>query len=125
PALHDGGEDLIGPAAVDPLLVHQRRPHAAAALCVAAHAVIPAEEALSLRDFVCVGVVVGASRALPSHPTPGLARLQLGLAFGLRDGIGLDRGLLEAALLALAAGQCKSRREDRAHEGLATSRGTQ
>src|SRR4051812_44897737 len=39
PAFDDGGENLLGLAAVNPFLIHERRAHAAAAVCVAADAV--------------------------------------------------------------------------------------
>src|SRR5205085_4525512 len=48
--LHDGREDLRRLAAVTPLVVGERRAHAAAALRMAAVAVVPAVEALALCD---------------------------------------------------------------------------
>ena len=54
PPLHDGGVDVVGLVAIEPLLVHQRGTHAAAAIRVAAGAVVPMEEPLALRHVVRV-----------------------------------------------------------------------
>jgi hypothetical protein len=61
PSIHDGGEDRIGLASVDPLVVHEGRPHVPAALRVTPRAVVPAIPGAALRHFVGVALAVSSS----------------------------------------------------------------
>ena len=51
--------DLLEPAAIDPLVVHERRPHAAAAIGMAARAIVLAEQTLAADDGFGIVIVGG------------------------------------------------------------------
>src|SRR3954469_8560817 len=105
PALADRVDDVLDRAAVDPDIVDQRRPGAAAAIGVAADAVEPAVERLALGEVVGVALELLALAA-------DLAR-RAGRAWEQRHErdllLALGRGGAEAALLALAAGKRQRR----------------
>src|SRR5215212_4194239 len=105
PALADRVDDVLDRAAVDPDVVDQRRPGAAAAIGVAADTVEPAVERLALGEVVGVALELLALAA-------DLAR-RAGRAWEQRHErdllLALGRGGAEAALLALAAGERQSR----------------
>src|SRR5688500_1395073 len=60
-SLYDRREDLCRITSVDPLVIHQRRTHPAAAVTVAADTVELIEQHLPLGDCICV-VLIGDSR---------------------------------------------------------------
>src|SRR5215204_5949020 len=106
PTLADRVDDVLDRAAIDPDVVDQRRPGAAAAIGVAADAVEPAVERLALREVVGVALERLALAADLARRA-GRARKQRHERDLL---LALGRGGTEAALLALAAGE-RQRRE--------------
>src|SRR3954447_630191 len=109
PALADRVDDVLDRPAIDPDVVDQRRPRAAAAVGVAADAVEPAVERLALREMVGVALELLALAADLARRAgrAGDQRHERDLLLALRR-----RGA-EAALLALAA----SERQGRQGEG--------
>src|SRR5689334_567143 len=91
--------DVLRLMAVDPLVVHQGRPHAAAAVGVAAGAVVPLEQTLALVELVRVGLVGRLEPGLRQR----LARLQRNGPYTDRPRRSGRRGL-KLGLLPLATG---------------------
>src|SRR5215213_4538084 len=105
PALAERVDDVLDRAAIDPVVLDQRRPGAAAAIGVAADTVEPAVERLALREMVGIALELLALAA-------DLAR-RAGRAWEQRHErdllLALGRRGAEAALLALAAGERQRR----------------
>src|SRR5436190_8138268 len=126
PAFDDRSVDRLRLVAVAPLLVHQRRAHAAAAVGMAAAAVVPTKEPLALvhreRVFLEVRAIRRRLRTRTQRrAAAGKDRAHLGRVFG--------RGRwrrLDLALLSIAAGErhckrCADREKARGH-GLRSGR---
>src|SRR5215217_8311705 len=106
PALADRVDDVLDRAAIDPDVVDQRRPGAAAAIGVAADAVEPAVERLALGEVVGVALELLALAADLARRA-GRARKQRHERDLL---LALRRRGAEAALLALAASERQRRK---------------